>query len=263
MKARGVPVGRLHEDPRLAEMTLEERHRYLADFLEHGPPPAGPVRDEAPPSVSAPAAGGFQRTPLSLGDRSERYPLPNCQTLWVHPCSVDDKIFINCRSVEDTAKTRQLGDEPTAFAARAVQMETIIRAQVYQVVACCRQGAEPTSAPFFQPADAEYLRREPGYINAIEEICAISDSLTAGRSESAALKEAMAYFFSRTQRWAETWCSRLATGSSESSLPEFLANLEDFGRSASALSQPSGCFPGSLAVLSAVLSTGEDDLCPP
>jgi hypothetical protein len=250
LKAQGVPVMRPHHDPRLLTMTAEEQQAYLADFLENGPPPDGPVsQTEAAPAV-APAGGGFQPGPLALEGRSERYTLPNGQTLWVHPCSMEEAIWVNSRALADTGKAHGLSANDAGWGERDVQLENTLRAQVYQVIACCRQGPEGTAEKFFQPQHAEHLRREPGYVNAVQEICALSDRLATGKGEAEAFREAMARFFAVAGgTWAKTWHSLLIMDCSPEPMEAFLGALEDFGNSASAFAQPNSLSAGTLSVL--------------
>lgn len=253
LKAQGVPVMNAHHDPRLLTMTDEEQYRYLANFLENGPPPAGPVRAETASSDGspAPAAGGFQPGSLALPNRSERYTLPNGQVLWVHPCSTLESIELNARSIKETQKSHggQLRTEED-WTQADVALEQKLRGCVYQVIFACRTGPDPASPRFFGDEHAEELRREPGYFDAIREIAAISDSLMAGQGEAAALKEAMSRFFGFLgAKWAPTWCSLLKEGSSEMLMESLHGALEDFGRSACALSLPSALSVGTLAVM--------------
>lgn len=246
LKAQGVPVMKAHHDPRLLTMSPEEQHAYLADFLENGPPPEGPAREEAP----AAGAGGFNGASLALEGRSERYTLPNGQALWVHPCSMEEAIWVNTRALADTAKEHGLTAQDPGWQGREVQVEQTLRAQVYQVIACCRQGPEVTSPKFFEGRHADTLRREPGYVNAVQEIVALSDRLATGQGEAAALREAMGRFFGVAGgRWGRTWLSRLTTDCSPAVMEAFLGALEDFARSACALSQPSALSAGTVGVL--------------
>ncbi len=250
LKAQGVPVMKAHHDPRLLTMTPEEQQAYLADFLENGPPPEGPVRGAEPSPASAPAGGGFQPSSLALEGRSERYTLPNGQTLWVHPCSMEEAIWLNSRASADTAKENSLLPESPEWNDRAIKLENLLRAQVYQVIACCRQEEETTSPKFFQQSDAAELRREPGYVGAVQDICAISDRLTAGKGEGQAFREAMAGFFEVAGgKWARTWHSLLTTDCSPENMEIFLGALEDFADSACAYTQPGSLSAGTLSVL--------------
>lgn len=254
LKAQGVPVMRAHHDPRLATMTVEEQHRYLANFLENGPPPEGPVRAENASSASEPApaaGGGFQPGTLALPNRAERYTLPNGQALWVHPASTEEAIATNAKAIEETQKSHngQLRTEAD-WMEPSVALEQKIRSWVHQVIFVCRQGPERTAARFFGAEHADELRCEPGYFDSIREICAISDALMAGQGEAAALREAMGRFFGFVgEKWAPTWCSLLKEGSSEMLTESLLGALEDFGRSASALSRPSALSVGTLTVI--------------
>jgi hypothetical protein len=252
LKAQGVPVMKAHHDPRLLTMSIEEQQAYLADFLENGPPPEGPVRG-GPPSADAPApaaGGGFRRGVLALAGRSERYTLPNGDTLWAHPCSMEEAIWVNSRALADTGKAHGLSANDPGWGERDVQLENTLRAQVYQVIACCRQGPEVTDAKFFLESDADELRREPGYVNAVQEICALSDRLAGGRAEGEAFREAMARFFgSGVGPWLKTWHSLLTTDCSPQHMEAFLGALEDFADSASAYAQPTALSAGMISVL--------------
>jgi hypothetical protein len=252
LKAQGVPVMKPHHDPRLLTMTPEEQAAYLVEFMENGPPPEGPVRSDDPPVAPAPAAGGgFRPGTLALPGRSERYTLPNGQTLWVHPCSTEEAIALNVKAIEETQKSHngQLRTEAD-WQEISVQLEQKLRGNVHQAIFACRTGPEPTSARFFGPEHADELRREPGYFDSIREIAAISDALMAGQGEAAALKEALARFFAFLgEKWAPTWCSLLKEGSSPMLTEALSGALTDFGRSASALSQPNALSVGTLAVM--------------
>jgi hypothetical protein len=251
LKAQGVPVGKAHHDPRLLTMTPEEQQAYLADFLENGPPPDGPVRG-GPPSADAPApaAGGFQPAAFALEGRSERYCLPNGQQLFVCPCSMEEAIWVNSRALADTGKAHGLSANDPGWGERDVQLENTLRAQVYQVIACCRQGPEASSEKFFTPSHADVLRREPGYVNAVQEICALSDRLAGGQAEGVAFREAMARFFAVAGgTWARTWHSLLTTDCSPEHMEAFLGALEDFADSACAYAQPTSLSAGTVSVL--------------
>lgn len=177
---------------------------------------------------------------------------------------MEEAIWVNTRAMEDTAKARGLTANDSGWTARETQLESTLRAQVYQVIACCRQGPEADSPKFFEQRHSETLRREPGYVNAVQDIVALSDRLAVGQGEAAALKEAMCRFFAWVgENWAPTWCSLLTTDCSPAVMEAFLGNLEDYARSACALSQPTGLSAGSLWVMTQVLQVPSQNSAPP
>lgn len=232
------------------QMSEQERQQYMLRRYkenEAGITPTGPVRNA--PAASAGAAESDTFDPDApdaiLTGRAERYRMPNGKWVWVHPCSVEEATVINARTLRMTAERHGLGDlTDKRWNSPEMSADRTLRGQAMQVIHCCRRGKEATSAPIFDPLKhVEWLMREPGYLEAIQEICALSDRLSNGQGEAEALKEAMIGFFQRAQQWAETWHGLLSTDSGPTSLPDFCANLEDFAASASCMKQPEALSP--------------------
>jgi hypothetical protein len=250
LKARGATPSRPEVIPGWQEMTAAERQQHLLRRFkedEAGISTAGPVRRTSSPSAPAPGeddAFDPDAPDAILSGRAERYRMPNGKWVWVHPCSVEESVMINARALTITGERRSLAPGSPAWDSPEIVIERHLRAQVMQVIHCCRRGPEATSAPTFDPLKhVEWLMREPGYVDAIQRIVRISDALGEGASEAAVLKEAMIAHFARARSWAETWRSLLTTDSSGASLRAFCDNLEDFAASASCMTQPESLCP--------------------
>lgn len=226
----------------------EQRAALLRRFREDeaGVRVQGPVRQPpAAPDAADPDTFDPDAPEAILTGRSERYRMPNGKWVHIHPCSLEESTVINAQAIRVTAERRGLGGlEDRRWDTPELSVERRLRAQVMQVIHCCRKGPEITSPLTFDPLKhTEWLMREPGYVDAIQEIAAISNALGQGAAESALLKEAMIGFFARAQSWAETWHGRLSADSGPTSLPDFCDVLEDFAASASSMKQPEALCP--------------------
>lgn len=223
-----------------AEQEKAEREAVLAHTVEvarHGFSPKGPVTDGR---SSGPAAEGVfsARDLLVPPYEAVRYTMPGGKHLWVHATSLEEVAWLNGKALEET-KVLVIQD------ADRRQFEMRLRAETYQVIACCRQGPELNSPKVFGIADAELLRRNPGWYEAIREICGISDQLATGRAEEV---EAHAAFFDAVRSWAATWSSRLSTDS-----PEASEALSRFARCAVSIKERGKPAASDAAVVAALL----------
>lgn len=197
----------------------------------YGHLPDGPVMEGA----SSPAAGDddlFNPDDLSLPTyRAERYRMPGGKGhVWVHPISVEEAVWVNSQAQKEVERLQGL----TPYEAN---LQRIFRAQVYQVILACRKGPEPTATRIFHPDHAEKLRKNPGWIEAIQQIAALSDQIAGGETEAARLREALTDFFDRAGSWLGTCALRL-TGASETLQSASLAALAAFATSVSSMRQP-------------------------
>jgi hypothetical protein len=245
MKAEGAVAVRPEKIDGWEQMTEEEQRQALLQRFkqrEAGVLTHGPMRE---PVAAADAGDPDLFSPddptAILSGRAERYRMPNGKWVWVHPCSAEEATVINARAIHITQERHNLGGlEDKRWDSPEIAVERQIRGKVLQAIHCCRKGPEATSGAIFSDPlkHAEWLMREPGYVDAIEEIVVLSNSLSSGIAEAAFLKEAMIGFFARLQSFAETWNGRLSADSGPTLLPEFCKRLEDCATSASSMKQP-------------------------
>lgn len=190
--------------------TPEERAEKLAQtrrIAAYGPDPEGPVMTKRQGESAAPSpADLFTEADLeSFCYRSEPYAMPGGKRVWVHPVSIEEAAALNIRALQEVRRLNLPPEEA------AVQHR--LRAQVWQVIAACRKGPEPEAARVFGPEKAEYLRRNPGWLGAVQGICALSDSLSEGETEAQRLREALSGFFEQLQARLSTLSSHWSTAS--------------------------------------------------
>lgn len=247
----GVPVGRVYEEPRLKDASQEEKELYLRGVVANGPPREGPVLPAETPQP-APSSGIFDPNTLllPLEGRSERFTMPDGTSLWVHPASLEDAARANRLALSEVKKLGLM----TEGKQEEAQLEARMRAMVYQVVYVCRTGAK-TSAPLvFQEQHAAALRRNPGYVEAVQQICAISDRLAEGKSEADLLRESFADFFGAMEKALATFSSDETSNCS----PALRKWLADFAHSVSVLRQRSRLSANDIGLLRSVIARGTD-----
>lgn len=231
----------------------EEMLRQAVNAANHGLPPGAPVLDAPAASAATVGAEGiFDRKSLYAPQaaRCEWYTMPGGGRVCVHPVSLEEAAYLNRQALKEVHQQGLVpkDDEPAEVQrqkAREAQLDATARAQAWQVVLCCRAGEDPRSAKVFDAGDVEALRRNPGFVVAVQEICALSDRLSQGQSEAALLKERLADFFGAMGSWLGTWCSQLSADTLDASK----ATLMDFANSVSAMKQPGASSPASLADL--------------
>lgn len=221
-------------DERLQGATPEEQARILREYLRTGGTPQGPVYARPTEAPTAPAPGdGFTAedllTPLEY--RAEPYVMPNGKRLWVHPVAVEEAGWLNRQAVREVQGLNLL--RPDGTLEPGAQVELVNRARVWQCICACRTGPAPDAPKVFRSEHARALRVNPGYLKAVEEIAALSDSLNAGQSEAALYRQAVTDFFGVMTSWLGTWCSALNTDS----WPTARQALGDFVHSVASLRQ--------------------------
>lgn len=234
-------AGRVLEVPHLAEAPLREKEAFLRDFVSYGTPAEGPVTafadepepEPAPPSIFDPAA-----LLAPLPGRSERFTMPNGQVVWVHPASLQDAARANRLALAEVKKLGLVVDGKLDEA----EIEARMRGLIYQAIYVCRTGPELTAPHVFKEAHAEALRRNPGYVDAVQQICALSDRLSAGKSEADLLREGFADFFGAIEKALASFSGDETNNSS----PAWKQKWEDLTNCVSALRQPSGYSPSDL-----------------
>jgi hypothetical protein len=212
--------------------TPEQRKEMLAHtqrVATYGEQPAGPIT--GPPagvSVAADDEGEiFSEADLLVQPFEPfRYTMPNGRVLWIHAVSPDEAIWLNANALREV-KALRLDDENEAHLQRR------FRAQIYQAICVCRKGPAPDAPHVFKPESAETLRRNKGWLGAVQDIVAISDRLS--RSEEDETKKALVDFFGSTASWAKTFASRLTMGSPDCSALAQIA--ESFAACASSIAQ--------------------------
>jgi hypothetical protein len=175
----------------------------LQQLLQHaarqtaGGVPAGPVQGFGPAPAALPEGVYGAHDLLQQEGPGVPFPMPGGKQVYVHPVTPDEVIWLNSLAAREVERLR-LQSEPEA------DLNVKIRARVYQVIACCRVGAEFGAAPVFQAIHAEAVRRNLPY-PLIEAICARSDRL--GIQEDLG-RRAVRFFGSRMGHWLATWSSR-------------------------------------------------------
>lgn len=217
-------------------------------------PSSEPVASYDPPQEPTPAredpAGLFDPEALlkPLPGRCEWYTMPAGGRVCVHPVSQREAEWINRQALREVRAEGLIPEDNDPHLKEKLEeasQAANFRAQVWQVVTCCRKGEGLTDEAVFQPAYAKALRCNPGYVRAIEDIVRISNGLGQGKAESAVLREVFAGFFGEMASWLETFAGQLT--------PETLASSQDaltrFAAIVSAMKQPE---PSSLPKLPAL-----------
>jgi hypothetical protein len=250
----GRPDGIMFDVPESERWSDEEKEQYLRSLHRGGPPPQ---RTSARPAPSPAAPDGIYSAADLLseeGYRSEPYRMPNGKQVWVHPVSPEEAMWMNRSAVSEVRASGRLREGLTQQEIHELNEEARTRAQVYQVVCCCRTGPEMDAPPIFQPQHADPLRKRPGMLDAIQDICRISDSLSAGTSAAALLEEALAGFFGAMTSWLGMWCSQLSTDS----LTDCKEILSDFASSVSSINQPGVQWDSALGMLCMCMISPDD-----
>lgn len=191
------------EDERQAALAKAQR------VATYGPDPAPPVGVETAPAAPANTDEEAAAELFSAADLAayiapaERYVMPGGKALWVHPLSLDEVVWVNAQALKAVRRTPPADDGEA-------QLQTQAWVQVFQVVACCRKGADAAAGTVFGPEDAEKLRRNRGWWESIQQIAALSDRLG---SESVPLDGILAGFFGAMESWLTTCSSPSNTGS--------------------------------------------------
>ena len=199
----------------MAGMTDEEARAALPDLQRlvlYGQPPQGPITANGDTNGFHPTEitpGGIYSAADLLGSyRTEWQPMPGGKQVCVHPVSPEEVIWLNAQAVREARAIPKLAESEYPLQVR-------IRAQVYQVICCCRTGEEPNAPQVFGPEHAEALRRNRGLYSTIQRICRLSDELGGAEDEADQLREALADFFGRAGSWLETCSSGLSAETCE------------------------------------------------
>jgi len=259
----------LYVDERLASLSPEARQEFLKGIVLNGLPPQG-LASAAPPAVlTSPVASvpdGVFDPDVDLSPetaegegRYEWYTMPGGKRVCVHPVSPEDAGWLNRQAVREVRALGLLRDDlsPEEMRAQAydAKIEVELRGRIYQAIACCRVGPLSTDAKVFRPEHARKLRATPGYLDAVQDIARLSDSLSSGKSEAALLREVMADFFGRMASWLGTWSSALSAGSCPT-LPEILS---DFAASVNSTTQQKTLSIEGIAALGYMLALPPQD----
>ncbi len=223
---------------------LEEQTKRAAVY---GLPPEPPVT--TPPNVNLPPAKEGVWSALSLYDFApppKWYEMPGGGGIWVHPLSDEEINWMNLQAAREVRALRLPEDQE---AERAVLQQA--RARVWQVILSARQGEEPGAAQVLRPEDAPALRRNPGWWQAVRNICRLSDSLGA---DEAVLLETMRDFF---EAQAAALLSLSSSLSSEGGATGCRKVLQDFSSLVSSIKQRGRLTQQDLSTLRALSLTAE------
>ena len=195
---------------------LERERERLERLVRNGPEPEG-VISEAP--AGAPAAEGV----FSVADliaapdvTAEAFAMRDGKVVWVHSLPVERVCWLQAQAarwVEAEGKRPGATDQDR-------QARAYYAGYIMQVIACCRQGPEPTAPPVFGIEHAEVVWRNLGW-ERIRKICELSDRLGGDEDR---LQDTLAAFFTAAQTWAEIWSGRLTADT----LPDGRQALEAF-----------------------------------
>lgn len=223
-------------------MSHQEDVEQSVRYLTYGPPPENPVLNGGAPVP--PDEEGLFNPDRDLSDlegyQSEPYRMPGKRAgkLYIHPASIDEAAWLNLQAIREV---RDLGITDPGEA----EVRRRLHAQVWQVIAVCRKGPGPGAPRVFEEKHARQLRCNPGWVDAVQQICALSDRLSSGKSEAAVFREAMAGFFGRMESWLTTCSSSLTAATWE----RISAALAACAASVSSMTPPGTLSADSLAQL--------------
>lgn len=186
-------------------MTSKQREEMLGRAREANrwglDAPAGPVTSfpQKPPS-SVPEGIFAPEDLLKPVQRAEPFTMPNGKSVWVHPVSPDEAVWLNVQTVKDLQRVGEVSEAEA-------RIRALTLAWSYQAVCACRVGPEPNAARVFHPDHAEALRKNlPN--ETLQQIAALSDRLG---SADAASREVVRGFFDALRTWLTTCSSQLST----------------------------------------------------